>query len=332
MKPVLPRLLQAAHAAATTVSTTPSSAAAAATTASRLTGAPAALGRRAGIVTTAAQHILNQSPTTGAVAHHIRFQAKGLCGFNIEDLHLKVLSALANLPRSVFGPAMRVVTNPSAEDIELAVQNHGPVRLKLQGSLPENQGGDVYTVHHTTLVTAVLRDPESGRRIAVMADGNDLANNPLKATADAHAELRRKRLWELNEQDYEQINAKIADEKPGDRLTRSFFRLVDLDQALANHRATQEGLRQQAEERANAPSTASTWDLLMGNNALPPITASEIVFAKEVKMDGRMSEGTEAALLALIRSNPALVERPGHGEAQLPPGKVDACNAKRGGD
>lgn len=325
MKTVLPSIARAVRTAANSMSPATPGSCAAPSTASRLASTVSVLGRpptagsahlptagvpQRGIVTRATQQVIDQLPSTAAVAEHIKFQAFSLCELNMEELQHKVLAALSELSHDRIDNTLQVKTNPSADDVERAVQGHGPVRLKLQGMLPDEQGGSVYTHHHTTLVTAVLRDPISGLRVAVLADGNDLARNPLKAEAEARAKAQGKSLVELDEHDFQQIDAKIAQQRPGDSLKRSFFRLVDLDQTLAHHRTTQENLLVSADRLASS-GTSSAVDKLLGRNSVPPITTSEIVFAKGTKVDGRMSEDTKAQLLKLVRGNPALVERPG---------------------
>lgn len=132
--------------------------------AQRDTRVPTAEVPKRGIVTQATQQILDQMPSTGAVAEHIRFQAYGCCEFN-----------MAALSDGRVDRVLKVKTNPSADDIQHAVHNHGPVRLILQGLLPKKQGGAEYTRFHAALVTAVVVDTALRRRVAVLADGNDRA-------------------------------------------------------------------------------------------------------------------------------------------------------------
>jgi hypothetical protein len=245
------------------------------------------------IVTRSMYEPITEMPATEAATANIRYQEDAKCWDNALKLQREVLAALSG-GYSDFEMDSR--QNPTSAEIESVVHEHGPVHLKMRGLLSDTQGGGRgdYEQYHAVLVTGVVHDPQSGRRYAVLADGNDLARDPLKKVAEEHmGKVGKKHLSKLGGEDLRAVDSRIAKAAPGDSLQRSFFRVIDLDDALGNHESLKDDIGLDPDARKVKIGFAKN-------------------FAQHATVDWRIAPATKQMVIDQVRAYPETVEHPGN--------------------
>ena len=189
-------------------------------------------------------------------------------------------------------------------DVEALVAQHGPVSLSLHGMLPPGEGGSSASGLHTALVMYTFRD-EHGSCLAVVADGNPRAKNPVKEFVAGYAQRLGKLLHELGARDYARIDQQLAGRGEHASLDQAFYDIINLDRAFEAHHATVtrydrffDKLHKDMVKKGLHYSTARAI------KTEPAVLA----YAEGMRIDGKLPNAVAAALLDQIKRNPGAVK------------------------
>ncbi|MEJ7929976.1 hypothetical protein WG922_08330 [Ramlibacter sp. AN1015] len=202
---------------------------------------PTAGGARRGYVSRATLAALEGTPAGRAGIAAFRFQATANCVHDAGVAHERALQHLIDegvltrppIPGLLRGMLLRVgpAASPAphtAADFAAAVDRRGPAQLILHGILAPDQGGDVYTAHHSVVLLA------AARQLGLLLDGNNLQRNPVMDALHAWRAPRgdSRPLHLLGPDDFAEFDRSPQAHHAGVRLHQAAFAVVDLE-ALA---------------------------------------------------------------------------------------------------
>ncbi len=254
------------------------------------------------IVTLATLESLKKTSAAKSVAPHFVYHDPTQSAMsNIRTLQEKALQPLSS--NASAAPQVTTKINPTVQDVENIVRDHGPASLTLYGFLPQTEGSRNAPTEHTALVIGTFRD-EHGTSYAAVVDNSHLAKNPITNLAESYANQHGKALHELDQTDRQNINHQL--ERNGNRgnFDQAMYRLINLDRAFEAHHASVtrhqnflNNLQQNFEdEGADIPSRCFK------------AQSSELGYDKKSHIDGRMPDEIVQELRSQIKSDSKTVE------------------------
>lgn len=232
------------------------------------------------IITNEANKLLSKTPWYPPICANLQFQMLAACEKNADEMQDGLLADLYKqgcisvpapqmVPAPVLGEAggaaasdavrrvlakyaqtvhdkapaivYRSEDNPSAARLAELCKLHGPLRVKMTGTLPETQGANMYPGFHAFLLVSTFQSG-TGRTIGLVVDGNDQARNEIMKAANELAAEKyggADRLSRLTTEDMSEIQARLrsrSDLPEGEepQLQQAFFRFVDLDEMVGH--------------------------------------------------------------------------------------------------